>query len=60
MYGNVLKTSNRGGGLPDFMTWSGVTKLPAFWKPFQSPVFTIIAVIVVPVIVAIVIGSLTF
>ena len=42
------------------MTWSGVTKLPAFWKPFQSPVFTIIAVIVVPVIVAIVIGSLTF
>ena len=55
-----LKLQAAGGGLPDFMTWSGVTKLPAFWKPFQSPVFTIIAVIVVPVIVAIVIGSLTF
>lgn len=55
-----LKLQAAGGGLPDFMTWSGVTKLPVFWKPFQSPVFTIIAIIVVPVIVAIVIGSLTF
>lgn len=55
-----LKLQASGEGLPDFMTWSGVSELPLFWKLFQSPIFTIIAVIVVPIIVAIVIGYLTF
>ncbi|MBQ5311968.1 MAG: urea ABC transporter permease subunit UrtC [Oscillospiraceae bacterium] len=55
-----LKLEASGDGLPDFMAWSAVEKLPAFWAPFHSSVFTICAVILIPVIFAAVIGSLTF
>ncbi len=46
--------------LPDFMVWNRVTELPLFWKPFGSAVFTLVAVVVVPGIVALVFGFLTF
>jgi urea transport system permease protein len=36
------------GDLPDFMVWSGVSTLPAFWYPFQSAAFSIACVILVP------------
>lgn len=55
-----LKLEASGGGLPDFMTWSGVTELPAFWKPFESGTFTILMVIIAPAVLAAVIGTLTF
>ncbi len=55
-----LKLEASGDGLPDFMAWSAVEKLPAFWAPFHSSVFTICAVVLIPVIFAAVIGSLTF
>jgi len=46
--------------LPDFMVWNRVTELPLFWKPFASALFTLVAVVVVPGIVALVFGFLTF
>jgi urea transport system permease protein len=46
--------------LPDFMVWNRVTELPLFWKPFYSAVFTLIAVVIVPCVVAAVFGFLTF
>src|SRR6266498_5881624 len=46
--------------LPDFMVWNRVTELPLFWKPFGSALFTLAAVVVVPGIVALVFGFLTF
>jgi urea transport system permease protein len=46
--------------LPDFMVWNRVTELPLFWKPFYSALFTLIAVVVVPCVVAAVFGFLTF
>lgn len=55
-----LKMEATGGALPDFMQWSGITKVPFVWKLFQHPVFALTMVIVVPVVVAIVIGYLTF
>lgn len=55
-----LKLEASGSGLPDFMTWSGVTELPSFWQPFASGVFTIFSVIFLPVCLAAIIGSLTF
>lgn len=55
-----LKLEASGGALPDFMTWSGVTELPGFWKPFSGSAFTIIAIVAFPVILAAVIGTLTF
>lgn len=47
-------------GIPDFMDWSQMTELPAFWLPFKSLGFTAIAVVLVPVVVAWVIGSALF
>src|SRR5262247_3163099 len=46
--------------LPDFMVWNRVTELPLFWKPFYSAAFTLFAVVVVPGMVALFFGFLTF
>ena len=47
-------------GIPDFMDWNQITVLPAFWQPFHSLTFTIIAVLVVPALFAWVIGAAMF
>src|SRR5258708_25635126 len=36
LFGMYLKLESSGGKLPDFMSWSGLTELPAFWQPFAS------------------------
>ncbi|MDE8344058.1 MAG: urea ABC transporter permease subunit UrtC, partial [Acidocella sp.] len=38
--------------LPDFMVWSGVSKLPLLWLPFRSGIFSILAVVLVPGVIA--------
>ena len=55
-----LKLQASGGKLPDFMFWSGLTELPWFWAPFASPVFAIIAAILIPALVAAVLGYFIF
>ncbi len=47
-------------GIPDFMDWNQVTELPWFWEPFHSFSFTLLAVIVVPMILAFIIGVAMF
>jgi urea transport system permease protein len=47
-------------GIPDFMDWSQLTALPMFWQPFHSLSLTLIAVISVPVILALVFGLAMF
>ena len=46
--------------LPDFMVWNQVTALPLFWKPFQSSVFTLGAVVLVPALFGLAFGYLAF
>ncbi len=48
------------GQIPEFFTLYGVTELPFFWKPFYSFPFTVLAIFVVPTIVAAAIGYLVF
>ena len=48
------------GQLPDFYSRYGVDKLPLFWYPFYSLPITIIALVVVPSIVAGFLGYLVF
>jgi len=38
--------------LPDFMVWSSVEQLPLAWLPFQSFSFTLICILVLPVLIA--------
>jgi urea transport system permease protein len=47
-------------GIPDFMDWNQITQLPFFWKPFYSLPFTIAAIIVVPSIIAYIVGAAMF
>ena len=55
-----LKLEASGGGLPDFMVWSGFDALPAWWAPFANPAFALAMVVAVPVVVAVAVGFLTF
>lgn len=47
-------------GIPDFMDWNQITALPAFWVPFKSFPFTLFAVVLVPTIVAFIVGVAMF
>ena len=47
-------------GIPDFMDWNQITSLPMFWKPFHSLTLTIIAIFVVPAVLAFIIGAAMF
>jgi urea transport system permease protein len=59
--GMYLKLHEAGpGGLPDFMVWSGVETLPAVWKPFANPWFALAATVLLPMLVAAVLGLLVF
>lgn len=55
-----LKLQASGGKLPDFMFWSGLETLPWFWAPFQNPIVAIIAALVVPALIAGLLGYLVF
>ncbi|SEN66166.1 urea ABC transporter permease subunit UrtC [Pseudomonas sp. NFACC39-1] len=47
-------------GIPDFMDWNQITELPWLWVPFHSFSFTLLAVILVPVLLAFIIGVALF
>lgn len=47
-------------GLPDFMVWNNVERLPLAWVPFQSMTFAIIAGILFPVLIAALLGWFMF
>jgi urea transport system permease protein len=55
-----LKLEATGGKMPDFMAWSGVDQMPWFWQPFRSPLFALIAAIVVPTILGALLGYAAF
>jgi urea transport system permease protein len=47
-------------GIPDFMDWNQLTALPSWWQPFNSLAFALLAVVMVPVIFAFIIGVAMF
>ncbi len=47
-------------GIPDFMDWNQITSLPWFWQPFHSLIFTILAVPLVPMLLALIVGVAMF
>jgi urea transport system permease protein len=59
-FGMFLNLEAAAGKMPEFMGLYGVTELPFFWKPFYSPVFAIAAAVIVPMILAAIIGFMLF
>ena len=55
-----LKLQASGGKLPDFMFWSGLETLPWFWAPFQNPIFAVLAALLIPALIAGLLGYLVF
>lgn len=56
-----LKLSDAGpGGVPDFMLLYGDGTVPGWWEPFRSPVVTLVAIVVVPVVLAVLLGTAVF
>lgn len=47
-------------GIPDFMDWNQLTALPLFWEPFKHLPFALIAVFVVPGVLAFLLGAALF
>lgn len=48
------------GQIPEFFTLYGVNQLPGFWQPFYSLPFTILAIPIIPMVVASAFGYLVF
>lgn len=49
-----------GSGVPDFMSLYGSGEVPGWWEPFRSPVVTLAAVVLVPGLVALLLGLAVF
>lgn len=49
-----------GNGVPSFMSISGATSVPGWWEPFRSPAVTVLAIIVLPALVAFALGFSIF
>jgi len=47
-------------GIPDFMDWNQITHLPAIWVPFRSLPFALLAVILLPTLIAFIVGAAMF
>ena len=55
-----LNLETAGKNLPEFMGLYGVMELPALWQPFHSPILAIALAIVVPMVMAALLGYLVF
>lgn len=55
-----LKLNGPEAPLPEFFTLYGVDRLPWFWEPFKSFLFTVFAIPIIPAIVAGLLGYLVF
>jgi urea transport system permease protein len=47
-------------GIPDFMDWNQLTALPALWVPFKSLPLTLVAIVLVPGVLAFILGAAMF
>ncbi|MGC1306063.1 MAG: urea ABC transporter permease subunit UrtC [Phormidesmis sp.] len=55
-----LQLQGIGDAIPDFFSLYGVSELPWFWKPFYSFPFTLIAIFLIPTLIAGALGYLVF
>ncbi|GAC1416226.1 MAG: urea ABC transporter permease subunit UrtC [Burkholderiaceae bacterium] len=52
MMAMFLKVEASAPKLPDFMEWSSVEQLPAWWQPFTNFWFTVCAILIIPVVLS--------
>lgn len=47
-------------GIPDFMDWNQITALPFWWEPFRHLPFALLAMLVIPTLLAFIVGFAMF
>lgn len=60
MYLQLSSAGNLPNGIPEFFSLYGVKSLPFFWHPFASPWFTLVAIWLIPGVLAAILGGLVF
>ena len=60
MYLQLNSSSGQPNGIPEFFSLYGVDRLPFFWEPFHNPLFTLIAIWLVPSLLAALLGNMVF
>lgn len=60
MYLQLTSSAKEINGIPEFFGLYGVQELPAFWQPFYSPIFTLVAIWLLPALLAGLLGNLVF
>ncbi|WP_392344923.1 urea ABC transporter permease subunit UrtC [Parasynechococcus sp.] len=60
MYLQLNSSGDLPNDIPEFFSLYGVDRLPAFWEPFHSPLFSLVAIWLVPAVLAAVLGNLVF
>ncbi len=60
MYLQLNSSQDFPNNIPEFFGLYGVTKLPFFWEPFKSPIFTLIAIWLIPALISAFLGFLVF
>ena len=58
--GTALAAFFGAAGIPDFMVWNSVEKLPLWWEPFHHVWIMIPAVVILPTFLAFVLGYVNF
>ncbi|MDV6284276.1 urea ABC transporter permease subunit UrtC [Rhodococcus jostii] len=56
MHLKIADAELRGDTVPDFMQIAGIRELPGYWVPFTSPIVTILGILLIPALVAFVLG----
>lgn len=56
MHLKIADAQLRGDAVPDFMRIAGIRELPAYWVPFTSPVVTVLGIVLIPTLVAVLLG----
>ena len=60
MFLQLNSSSGQPNGIPEFFSLYGVDQLPFFWEPFHNPLFTLIAIWLVPALLAALLGNMVF
>ena len=60
MYLQLNSSADLPNGIPEFFSLYGVDRLPFFWEPFHNPLFTLIAIWLVPALLAALLGNMVF
>ena len=60
MYLQLSSAGDLPNGIPEFFSLYGVKSLPFFWHPFASPWFTLVAIWLIPGVLAAILGGLVF